>query len=81
MCDNRTRIYGINSMGCNKSDLCNQIFDIWSRAEKSNIWITTANISWKENLDGDGESRKKKERSRMNAKQRYFQENFTLFLF
>ena len=36
------------------------IFDIWSRAEKSNIWITAANISWKENLDGDGESRKKK---------------------
>ena len=56
MSDNTASVSGINNMGYNKSDLCNQIiFDIWSWAGKSNIWITTVYISGKKNLDADGE--------------------------
>ena len=58
--DNTTTFYGINSIGCDKSGLCDQIiFDICSWVEKFNILITAANIPGKENLDVDGESRKK----------------------
>lgn len=45
MSDNTTTFYVINNMGRNKSDLYSQItFDIWSWAEKSNIWITEVYI-------------------------------------
>ena len=78
--DNITTVYGINNMGCNKSDLCNLItFDIWSWVEKSNIWIKASYIPGTENLDANRESRKKTERSRMDVKQRYFQKNFASF--
>ena len=60
MLDNTTTVYEINSMGCNKFDLCNQIiFDICSWEEKSNIWITAVNIPGKVNEDADGKSLKK----------------------
>ena len=43
MSDNATAVYGINNMGSNDSDLCNQIsFDILPWVEKCNIWITAA---------------------------------------
>ena len=60
MSDNTTTVFGLNNMGCNKPEECNQIiYDIWSWAEKCNIWITSAYFPRKESLEADRESRKK----------------------
>ena len=79
MFDNTATTYGINNMGCHTSDLCNQIFEIWSWTEKSNIWITTAYIPGMENLNADGEYRKKRKYLEWILN-RYYQKNFTFFI-
>ena len=48
-------------------------------AEKLSIWFTVTYIPGKENLDPVGKSHKKRERSGMDTKQIYIQENFTTF--
>ena len=63
--DNSTTVHGINRMGSSKSVSCNAIIcEIWEWAEKHNIWITTAHIPGKQNVEVDKESIRKNEKDK-----------------
>ena len=63
--DNSATVHGINRMGSSKSVSCNAIIcEIWEWAEKHNIWITTAHIPGKQNVEVDKESRRKNEKDK-----------------
>ena len=71
--DNATPVLTINNMGSCKSVECDKaVSSIWEWAKSRNIWITTAQIPGKLNVEADLESRKNQAKTKRIYFCRYY---------